>query len=63
MRKALCKNLQELMEQVLLSEESTVYIVSAPSSDGVITIIFLTEEDLSELLPVLEMNGLPVTLH
>lgn len=63
MRKVVCKNFQELMEQVRSSEPNTAYIVSAPSSNGEITITFLTAEDMLELPATSVELGTAVTRH
>lgn len=63
MRKVVCKNFQELMEQVHSSEPGTAYIVSAPSSNGEITITFLTLEDMLELPVTSAELGTAATLH
>lgn len=63
MRKVVCKNFQELMEQVRSSEPDMAYIVSAPSSNGEITITFLTVEDMLELPVTPEDSGIAATRH
>ena len=63
MRKIVCKDLNELKEHVRSLGRSMAYIVSPPSSNGEITVTFLTAEDMYDLPAVLENNGTPATRH
>lgn len=61
MRSVVCKNFSELKDLLRSYEPGTAYIVNPPSSNGEIVITFLTEEDIYELPPALEINGTLVT--